>query len=170
MHYVNYVTRYNRKILRLRKRILNTRYIFLGKLLKIRYDKLLFKCQSFFPITNNISNDIIFPHGISGIFISNGATVKSGCVIFHQVTIGSNSINDSKNKGCPTIGKNCYIGAGAKIIGNVKVGNNVRIGANTVVTKDIPDNTTVVGASYRIIKHKHKLDNRFVPYKDEKNH
>lgn len=170
MHYINNTTRYNRKILRLRKRILNTRYTFLGKLLKIRYDKLLFKCQSYFPITKKISNDIIFPHGISGIFISNGATIKSGCVIFHQVTIGSNSIKDSKNKGYPTIGKNCYIGAGAKIIGNVRVGNNVRIGANTVVTKDIPDNATVVGASYRIIEHKHKLDNRFIPYKNKKNH
>ena len=42
------------------------------------------------------------------------------------------------------------IGAGAKIIGPVHVGNNVRIGANTVVTKDIPDNCTVVGAN-RII-------------------
>lgn len=43
------------------------------------------------------------------------------------------------------IGNNVYIGAGAKILGNITIGNNVKIGANTVVTKDIPDGVTVVG-------------------------
>lgn len=38
-----------------------------------------------------------------------------------------------------------YIGAGAKILDNIKVENNVKIGANTVVTKDVPDGVTVVG-------------------------
>lgn len=46
--------------------------------------------------------------------------------------------------GPPTIGNNCLIGAGAKIIGNVHVGNNVRIGANAIVVDDVLDNCTVV--------------------------
>ena len=166
-HSKNYTTRYKERVLRLRKTLLGTHSVFLSKLLKRKYNRMLFKCQSFLPVTDSISNNIVFPHGISGIFISNGATVKSGCVIFHQVTIGSNSLNDSKNKGYPTIGKNCYIGAGAKIIGNVKIGDNVRIGANAVVTKDVPDNSTVVGANCRIIEHNHKLDNSFIPYKKD---
>lgn len=65
-------------------------------------------------------------------------------MIFHQVTIGAVRTRGSKNIGNPTIGDNCYIGAGAKIIGKIKIGNNVRIGANAVVYQDIPDNTIVV--------------------------
>lgn len=52
------------------------------------------------------------------------------------------------------IGDNVFIGCGAKIIGGVHVGNNVCIGANCVVTKDIPDNSTVVMPEFRIIPRK----------------
>ena len=124
---------------------------------------LLFKCQSFFPISEKISNNITFPHGLLGVFISNEAIINDGCTIFQQVTIGSNTLGDSKSKGAPIIGKNCFIGAGAKIIGNVKIGDNCRIGANTTITKDIPANSTVVGATFRIIAHAESIDNTFVP-------
>ena len=53
--------------------------------------------------------------------------------------------------GAPTIGDNCYIGAGAKIVGKIHVGNNVKIGTNCVVFEDIPDNSTVVLSKPRII-------------------
>ena len=112
----------------------------------------------------SISDNIVFPHGIYGIFISQGAQIGDNCTIFHQVTIGSNTLPDSKYFGSPKIGKNVYIGAGAKIIGNVTIGDNVRIGANAVVTKDIPDNATVVQASPRIILHNEVRDNRFKKY------
>ena len=69
-----------------------------------------------------------FPHGFSGIFVSEGAKIGKNCVIFHQVTIGSNTLPDSRGKGAPVLGNNVYIGAGAKIIGNVTVGDNVLIG------------------------------------------
>ena len=88
------------------------------------------------------------PHGFYGIFISQRAKIGEGCVIFQQVTIGSNELQFG---GAPTIGKNCLIGAGAKIIGNVHIGNNVRIGANTVVVDDVPDNCTVVMNKPRVI-------------------
>lgn len=54
--------------------------------------------------------------------------------------------------GAPEIGDNCYIGAGAKIIGNIVIGDNVKIGANCVVVEDIPDNCTVVLEKPRIIR------------------
>lgn len=105
-----------------------------------------------------------FPHGICGIFISQGAKIGEGCTIFQQVTIGSNMLKDSKGYGAPVIGDNVYIGAGAKIIGNVKIGNNCRIGANCVVTRDVPDNATVVLEQPRIIVHEMERENEFVSY------
>lgn len=54
-----------------------------------------------------------------------------------------------------------YIGAGAKIIGNISVGNNCRIGANTVVTHDVSANSTVAMEEARVIPHDYELDNRY---------
>jgi serine O-acetyltransferase len=68
---------------------------------------------------------------------------------------------DSKGLGAPNIGDNCYIGAGAKIIGNVKVGNNVRVGANAVVHQDVPDNSVVTFGTQRVIQKEQLLNNRF---------
>ena len=85
------------------------------------------------------------PHGLNGIIVHNDAIIGKKCTILHQVTIAG------KHGKAPIIGDNVIIGAGAKILGGVRVGNNVIIGANTVVTKDIPDNKIVVGASMRIL-------------------
>lgn len=54
----------------------------------------------------------------------------------------------------PKVGKNCIIGTGACLLGNIKIGDNVKIGANSVVLNDVPDNCTVVGIPARIIKSK----------------
>ena len=91
-----------------------------------------------------------------------GGIIGKNCTIFQQVIIGSNTLKDSKKKGTPVIGDNVFIGAGAKIIGNVKIGNNVRIGAGTVVVEDIEDNATVVPAKNKIISHLEKRNNNFV--------
>lgn len=105
-----------------------------------------------------------FPHGMKSIFISGGAIIGRNCVIFQQVTIGSNAIPESKGIGAPVIGDNCYIGAGAKIIGNVKVGNNVRIGANVVVYADVPDNCVVLSGEQKNVVREGVLDNRFYSF------
>ena len=110
-------------------------------------------------------NMAVFPHGITGIFISSGAQIGLNCVIFHQVTIGSNTLKNSKQYGAPRIGDNVYIGTGAKIIGNVLIGNNVRIGANAVVVTDIPDNATVVNQPSRVIIKNGNRDNSFASFK-----
>ena len=68
------------------------------------------------PISADIKETVVFPHELNGIWISQGAKIGENCVIFHQVTIGSNTLKDSKGQGSPKIGNNVYIGAGAKII------------------------------------------------------
>lgn len=88
------------------------------------------------------------PHGIQGIIINPYSIIGKNCTIFHDVTIG-NDYKDIKN--APIIGDNVLIGAGAKIIGKIKIGNNVRVGAGAIVAIDIPDNATVVMEKPRVI-------------------
>lgn len=104
----------------------------------------------------------LFPHGPVGLFISSQAHIGKNCVIFQQVTIGSNTLKDSSHKGAPFLEDNVYIGSGAKIIGSVHVGRNARIGANCVVVKDVPDNSvTVIRCVESIVKDK-ELDNDYL--------
>ena len=88
----------------------------------------------------------ILPHGLNGIIIHHQAKIGSNVTICQQVTIGDSW---KPGDGLPQIGNNCKIGAGAKILGGIKIGNNCVVGANAVVTKDVPDNTTVVGSTTR---------------------
>lgn len=89
----------------------------------------------------------ILVHGLNGIIISRYTIIGDRCEIYQQVTITQNKYDKSA-----TIGDDCLIGAGAKIIGEVRIGDNVKIGANAVVVEDIPDNCTVVGVPARIVK------------------
>lgn len=82
----------------------------------------------------------ILRHGLNGIIISHFAKIGRNCKIYQQVTI-----TEGPNCTSATIGDDCIIGAGAKIIGDVKIGNNVTIGANAVVIHDVPDNCIAVG-------------------------
>ena len=69
------------------------------------------------------------------------------CWINQQVTVGYTSSEDS-----PIIGDNVTIGAGAKVLGAVRIGDRVTIGANAVVVKDVPDDCVVVGVPARIVR------------------
>lgn len=133
-----------------------------GRVHKWLYRKLLRQYNAEIPLDTQILGAPTFPHELNGIFISAGAKIGKGCVIFQQVTIGSNTLSDSSHSGCPVIGDNVYIGAGAKIIGNVRIGDNVRIGANCVCAEDIPDNATVVLPKPRIIVHDRPRENLFI--------
>lgn len=88
-------------------------------------------------------------HGI-GVVIGETSIIGDDVTLYHGVTLGA--VVNKKIKRHPTIGNNVLIGAGAVILGNIKVGNNVKIGANSVVLKNISDNSTAVGAPARIIK------------------
>ncbi|MFJ7509358.1 serine O-acetyltransferase [Peribacillus simplex] len=132
------------------------------------YNSLLDLKGSYIGHTSIFKGIPMFPHGVNSIFITGGANIGSNCVIFQQVTIGSNSLPDSKTNGSPTIGDNCYIGAGAKIIGNVTIGENVRIGANCVVFTDVPSNSVVVLPPPRVIQKEHEIDNKYYVVKHGK--
>lgn len=149
-----------------KRKILKNEKSFINKIRKLFVFRIMKKTHSLIPISDNI-NEFLSPHGLFGIYISFGAKVGKNCVIFNNVTIGSNTLKDSKGYGAPTIGDNVYIGAGAKIIGNVKIGNNVRIGANCVVVDDVADNSTVVMGKTRIIKKKKKQDNTYHYWKEK---
>lgn len=81
-----------------------------------------------------------------GIVINTQVKAGRNLVLEHAVTIGA-------EKGrSPVLGDNVFIGAGAKIIGPVRVGSDVKIGANAVVTRDLPDGATAVGIPAKVIK------------------
>lgn len=75
------------------------------------------------------------------------ANIGTDCWINQQVTIGYKD-----DGGIPTIGDNVHICAGAKVLGDIKIGNNVIVGANAVVVKDVPDNCVVGGVPAKIIR------------------
>lgn len=131
------------------------------KLYKNRWRRLMMRFNACIPLEVSIDKSVCFPHGLSGIYISEGARIGKNCVIFQQVTIGSNTLSDSKKAGAPIIKDNCYIGVGAKIIGGVCIEESVRIGANCVVVFDVPRNSTVVLSKPVVINHKNERDNSF---------
>ena len=103
-------------------------------------------CFEFFPPPNGpFQSKPILPHGLHGIYISRYAKIGKDCRIYQNVTIGS------VGKQAPQIGDHCFIGAGAIIIGDIKVGDYVRIGAGSVVNTDVPNYATVVPQPSRII-------------------
>jgi serine O-acetyltransferase len=68
------------------------------------------------------------------------------CLIFHQVTIGSDGTG-----GLPDIGGHVDIGAGAKILGGVRIGAHAKIGANAVVVSDVPEGRVAVGVPAKVL-------------------
>lgn len=88
-----------------------------------------------------IGKRLFIDHGM-GIVIGETATIGDDCTIYHNSTLGGTG--KDKNKRHPDLGNNVMVGAGAKILGPIKIGNDVKIGANAIVLRNIPDNTTVV--------------------------
>ena len=93
-----------------------------------------------------LGENISLPHGLHGIFISRYAFVGDNCLIYQNVTIGQ-----AGGLCAPQIGDGCLIGAGAVIVGDIRIGNHVKIGAGAVVSRDVPDYCTVVSQPPRII-------------------
>lgn len=95
-----------------------------------------------------IGHGFFIDHGM-GVVIGETAVIGDDCTLYHGVTLGGTTWR--KEKRHPTLGNNVVIGAGAKLLGPITVGDNARIGSNSVVTKDVPANATVVGIPGRVI-------------------
>lgn len=87
-----------------------------------------------------IGPGLFIVHGNGTFVMADG--IGANCRIYQQVTIGN---VDAAENGRPTIGDNVTIYAGAKIVGRVKIGDNATIAANSLVIKDVPPNSTVMG-------------------------
>ena len=96
-----------------------------------------------------IGKGLLIDHG-SGVVIGETAIIGDDCTIFHGVTLGG--VGNESGKRHPTLYNRVFVGAGAKILGNIEIGNNVKIGANAVVLTDVPDGATAVGVPARIIE------------------
>ncbi|MEA3490075.1 MAG: serine O-acetyltransferase EpsC [Candidatus Omnitrophota bacterium] len=100
-----------------------------------------------------IGKGLFIDHGM-GVVIGETSIIGDNVTMFQGVTLGGTG--KEKGKRHPTLGNNVVVGAGAKVLGNIKVGNDVLVGANAVVVRDIPDDSTVVGVPGRIAKRRGK--------------
>ncbi len=98
-------------------------------------------------LNSEIGKGFMLGH-FGGIVIT--GNIGENCTVAQQVVIGYKG--GFSGGGVPTLGNNVYVGAGAKILGDVKIGNNVKIGANAVVVKDIPDGATAVGVPAVVVR------------------
>ena len=87
----------------------------------------------------------VLVHSI-GVVINGAVRGGSNIKVEHLVTIGA------ERDVSPLLGDNVFLGAGAKIIGGVRIGSNVKVGANAVVVSDLPDGVTAVGVPAKIVR------------------
>jgi serine O-acetyltransferase len=92
---------------------------------------------------------VFIDHGM-GVVIGETAIVGDYALIYQGVTLGGTGKESGKRH--PTLGSHVVVGAGAKVLGNILIGDRVRIGAGSVVLRDVPSNTTVVGIPGRVTR------------------
>jgi serine O-acetyltransferase len=88
-------------------------------------------------------------HG-AGVVIGETTEIGEDVLMYQGVTLGGTG--KERGKRHPTIGNGVVIGAGAKILGNIRIGNNTKVGAGSVVVHSVPDNSTVVGVPGRVTR------------------
>ncbi len=93
-------------------------------------------------------------HGM-GVVIGETTEIGSDVTLFQGVSLAGNG-KDRGQKRHPTLGDHVLVGAGAKILGNIRIGEGVRIGANAVVLQSIPSHCTVVGIPGRVVRTKER--------------
>nr|WP_320668381.1 serine O-acetyltransferase [Prochlorococcus sp. MIT 1307] len=95
-----------------------------------------------------IGKGVFIDHGM-GVVIGETAEIGNRCLLYQGVTLGGTGKESGKRH--PTLAENVVVGAGAKVLGAIKVGANTRIGAGSVVVRDVEANSTVVGIPGRVV-------------------
>jgi len=95
----------------------------------------------------SIGRKFFIDHGM-GVVIGETTEIGNNCLLYQGVVLGGTSME--KKKRHPTLGDNVVVGAGATLLGAIRVGDNARIGAGSVVLTDVPPGATVVGIPGRI--------------------
>ncbi|AWO74299.1 serine O-acetyltransferase [Geobacillus sp. G4] len=95
-----------------------------------------------------IGRRFFIDHGM-GVVIGETCEIGDNVTVYQGVTLGGTG--KEKGKRHPTIKDNCLIAAGAKVLGSITIGENSKIGAGSVVLKDVPPNSTVVGIPGRVV-------------------
>jgi serine O-acetyltransferase len=97
-----------------------------------------------------IGHGLFIDHGMATV-IGETAEIGEDVTLYHNVTLGG--VSWEKTKRHPTLGDHVVVGAGAQILGPIYIGAHSRIGANSVVVKDVPPNSVVVGVPgrYRVL-------------------
>ena len=117
----------------------------------IIYKRLGFKLK-FTIYPNTCEEGLAIYHCGDLIWIKQDCTIGKNCVLRPGVVIGEKYTYE---KECPvSVGDNVDFGLGVRVFGSLRIGNNVTVGANSVITKDIPDNVVVGGIPAKIIKQK----------------
>ncbi|MFX0106029.1 MAG: serine O-acetyltransferase [Candidatus Hodarchaeota archaeon] len=102
----------------------------------------------------DIGKDFFIDHG-GGVVIGETAKIGDNVTIYQGVVLGGTMADPVKRH--PTLGNNIVVGTGAKLLGPITIGDNVKIGANSVVVKDVPPNSVVVGVPGKIISQEGKI-------------
>jgi serine O-acetyltransferase len=97
----------------------------------------------------SIGRRFFIDHGM-GVVIGETAEVGDDVLLYQGVTLGGTG--NEKGKRHPTLGDNVVVGAGAKVLGSIRIGDHVKIGAGSVVVHPVPDHCTVVGIPGRIVR------------------
>lgn len=105
-------------------------------------------CSADIPVNILIGKNSVLKHNGLGVVFHEKARIGSNVTIMQHVTLGGRN-----GRGAPVINDNVFIGTGACILGDVKIGKNAMVGANTVVIMDVPDNAVVGGIPSKILKY-----------------
>ncbi len=113
------------------------------------YKKLCFRMK-YNIAPNTTGPGLMIYHSGDFIWVGGACKIGRNCTLRPGVVFGRKTVKPTPDP--VVVGDNVDFGIGARIIGSVKIGNNVKVGANSVVTKDIPDNAIVAGVPAKIIK------------------
>ncbi len=94
-----------------------------------------------------IGRRFFIDHGM-GVVIGETAEIGDDVMLYHGVTLGGRSLEPVKRH--PTLGDRVTVGAGAKILGPIRIGHDAQVGANSVVVKEVPDGYVAVGIPAQI--------------------